>query len=263
MLNAFIFSLLSSFLPLILGGGFVLLIGHYKEKISDFFLSFSAGTILGLLCFDLFPESYEVSMEAEAAGFLYWILAFGGVLGLLFLLHFIIEKIFHEKHGEEKHHEHSHIEAYLESKNSYKFAGIALVIAMFFHNFPEGMSLGATLSHDLNEGISLTSYLGLHNFAMGITMMSSLDASNMKKWKSWLLIILSSLPFILGSVIGFISLNENAYVELFILALSSSILTFVLIEEVLPNFKKGKSLLYQLLSLLFGFLLAMLLHFLL
>lgn len=261
MLEAILCAILSSLVPLLLGGGFVLLIEKYKKRVYDFFLMFSAGTILALLCFDLFPESYQISSNIHHLGFLFWVIGFVLFFILLFFLHILIEKIFHEEKAEEKHHDHSHIDAYLESKNSYKFAGIALVIAMFFHNFPEGMSLGITLSCNLNEGISLATFLGLHNFAMGITMMSSLSTSSMKKWKSWGLIILSSLPFILGSIIGFISLNENPYVELLILALSCSILCFVLIEEVLSQLKKGKTL-YQIIYLIIGFLLALLLHFL-
>ncbi len=258
MVETILLSILASTISLLLGGLFVLIIHKYQTKIGDSLLSFSAGTLLGLLSFDLFPELYEIGYDIDSLGFLYAIFIFIGFLVILFLLHYLIEKFFHEK---EEHHEHSHIESYLQTKNtSLKFAAISLVVALFFHNFPEGMSLGATLKRNLNDGISLAIFLAIHNFAMGLAMMLTLKKSNMNQLKAWGLLILSSIPFILGSILGYISLVDIPWVNLILLSLTSAILCFVIVEEAFPIFKKKKCYI-ELISLILGFSLAILFHF--
>lgn len=252
----------ASFLASLLGGVFAVFGSRFEKKAGQIVLAFSAGTILGLLVFDLFPEAYEASLEIHSLG---WLIFLAFLLGTFFLLggvHIIIEKFFHEKE-EHQNHEHAHITHYLKIKEkSLKFAGFSLFIALFFHNFPEGMSLGITSAKQFEDGIKLAIFLGLHNFAMGISMTMPLLLIKTKKRNIFLLLLISSLPFVLGTFLGYVTPNTNSWIEVGALSFSGGILLFVLFEEILSfERKKKKELGFQILSLTIGFFLATFLHF--
>ena len=264
MLQITLISLIAVTIPLLLGGLFSLFLKDKKESLVDSFVFISIGTLLFLLLIEIFPEFLEISSSFDKDfGLIYGILLIFIFILLIVVIHKAIDRILY-KHDEHCHHEHSHdhghIDVYLEKKKeSLKKAGIALIIALIFHNFPEGLSLGILTRNDFIEGINLTFSLFIHNLIMGLTMAIPLIMSEMKKKNVFILLLLSSIPSLLGAIIGYYLPNENNIMTFIMFGFSIAILIFVIYEEVISILKKKFKIQYILFVLL-GLILSFLIH---
>lgn len=184
----------------------------------------------------------------------------------MFALHKLLDVLLtHGEHHEHNHedHDHGHIASFIENKNQSFFkAGILLLLALIFHNFPEGMSLGLIYKNSFEEGISLGVSFAIHNFVMGVTMSLPLLLSDMKKRNILLLVSISFLPSLIGSLVGY-STELNTIFNYIVLTISAGILLFVIFEELVPNMHDKKQFIYAFLCFLLGFLITMLCHFIL
>lgn len=260
-----IVTVLATFIPLLMGSLLSFVIKK-KEHYIDLLLFVSAGTIFALLTLDIIPEAIEASKEVNKN---FGILLFVGILvfglAILFILHHFLDKLFHHDHHEEHEeecHTHGHIEEFIENKNeNYLKAGLFLFLALLFHNLPEGISMGVIFKNSFNEGVSLASYLALHNLVMGLSMALPLIASKMKSYKIILLVSFSSLPSLLGSILGYTLIGDNAWLSFIMMSLSSSILMFVIFEELTPILHIKNNRFLSFLAFVIGFIAALVLHF--
>lgn len=260
-MEALIISILSVSLPLIIGGLFSLLLKKKNKNIVSFFVFTSIGTLLFLLIKELIPHLVEEAVFIDNKFGVFYIIGLILLfLGLINIIHIGIDRLFyHHKHHDCHHeHDHGHIDVFLESrKHSFKKAGIALCIALIFHNLPEGMSLGILVKNDLNEGINFGISLFIHNLVMGLTMALPLILSSMKKRNVFLLLGISSLPSIVGALLGSVIVRENEIVNFVMLSFSCSVLIFVVIEEFKSVLNKDFKW-YQIFGILLGLLVSFL-----
>ncbi len=259
MLDALLLSLLSVSLPLIIGGIFSLLFKKKNESFVSSFIFLSIGSLTFLVCYNLLPDLYFRATLLNEFGPVYLILLVIGFLAIILLTHLALDKfVYKHKHDHDCHHEHDHghIDVYLQKrKESLKKAGIALGIALFFHNFPEGMSLGIEVKENINHAINLAISLGFHNLVMGITMALPLIISGMKKRNVIILLLISSLPSIIGSISGYYLSGDNELLSFVLLCFSCSVLIFVIYEETKSVLNKNIKW-YHILFLLIGAILA-------
>ncbi len=264
--NILYLALLSTLIPLIIGALLAFLLKK-KTKYLPFVLYISAGTIFGLICFDLFKEIIELGLNTFSyIGILYFILIILFTLSSMFFLHLGLEKLLNRKskHDEEHNHmhDHAHIETFIDnSKDSYLKAGIFLLLALLFHNFPEGISLGVIYKNNVAEGISLASFLSLHNLIMGISIALPLIMSEMKKRNIILLVILSFVPSLIGTMLGYYLSGISSILEFIILSISCGILLFVIYEELTPKVHVKNNKLISFALFLIGFIISLVLHF--
>ncbi len=117
---------LGSFLGLI--GGVVLL---WREKLarrlSDFFISFAAGALLGAAFFDLLPEALELSEPSQAA----WLMVLISII-----IFSITERLLVWHHHHEDH--------YKEHPKATKPYGPLVIAGDSIHNFIDGIVIAAT-----------------------------------------------------------------------------------------------------------------------
>ena len=245
--------LLTTFLAGVVGTGLGGLIGALLQKESNrvvsLLLSFAAGVMLSIVCFDLVTEAIETDV-----GILTVILSIAFGVAIIYLLNYLIDRKTNPEvpHIDENHPKtaddldeliHSdHFEQHYvnqDSKLSLFIAGVVMASAIALHNVPEGMTIGA--SYASNDGVMgsaalvLAVLIGLHNIPEGMAVSVPLITGGMKKWKAVLLTACSGIPTVIGAFLGFL-LGEIGPMGLALsLGFASGAMLYVVFGEILPQ----------------------------
>ena len=232
-----------------LGGLVGALLQKDSNRIVSLLLSFAAGVMLSVVCFDLVTEAIETEV---GIGVVIFAIAFG--VAVIYLLNWLIDKKTNPEvpHIDENHPKtaddldeliHSdHLEQHYINKDN-KFAlfvaGVVMASAIALHNVPEGMTIGA--SYASNDGvlgtaaITLAVLIGLHNIPEGMAVSVPLIAGGMPKWKAVLITASSGIPTIIGALLGFM-LGEIGPMGLALsLGFASGAMLYVVFGEILPQ----------------------------
>ena len=245
--------LLTTFLAGVVGTSLGGLIGALLQKESNrvvsLLLSFAAGVMLSIVCFDLVTEAIETDVGILTVIFS---IAFG--VAIIYLLNYLIDRKTNPEvpHIDENHPKtaddldeliHSdHFEQHYvnqDSKLSLFIAGVVMASAIALHNVPEGMTIGA--SYASNNGVMgsaalvLAVLIGLHNIPEGMAVSVPLISGGMSKWKAVLITASSGIPTILGALLGYI-LGEIGPMGLTLsLGFASGAMLYVVFGEILPQ----------------------------
>ena len=245
--------LLTTFLAGVVGTSLGGLIGALLQKESNrvvsLLLSFAAGVMLSIVCFDLVTEAIETDVGILTVIFS---IAFG--VAIIYLLNYLIDRKTNPEvpHIDENHPKtaddldeliHSdHFEQHYvnqDSKLSLFIAGVVMASAIALHNVPEGMTIGA--SYASNDGVMgsaalvLAVLIGLHNIPEGMAVSVPLITGGMKKWKAVLLTACSGIPTVIGAFLGFL-LGEIGPMGLALsLGFASGAMLYVVFGEILPQ----------------------------
>lgn len=128
------------------------------------------------------------------------------------------------------------------SNNLYKI-GIISMISLVLHNIPEGIITFLTTKNDLSLGLSLSISIALHNIPEGIAISIPIFYGDNNKKKALLYTLIAALSEPFGAFICYMLFREiNIYLFAFILSLTSGIMIYLSIFELLKNgFKYDKS----------------------
>ena len=245
--------LLVTFIAGVAGTGLGGLVGAMLQKESNrvvsLLLSFAAGVMLSVVCFDLVVEAIETG---SGIGMVIGSIAFG-VLVISLLNYWIDRKTNPEvPHIDENHPKtaddldeliHSdHLQQHKLSqgnKLSLFVAGIIMACAIALHNVPEGMTIGA--SYSSNDGVMgrsalmLAVLIGLHNIPEGMAVSVPLISGGMPKWKAVLITAATGIPTIIGALLGYL-LGEIGPMGLTVsLGFASGAMLYVVFGEILPQ----------------------------
>ncbi len=245
--------LLVTFIAGVAGTGLGGLVGAMLQKESNrvvsLLLSFAAGVMLSVVCFDLVVEAIETG---SGIGMVIGSIAFG-VLVISLLNYWIDRKTNPEvPHIDENHPKtaddldeliHSdHLQQHKLSqgnKLSLFVAGIIMACAIALHNVPEGMTIGA--SYSSNDGVMgrsalmLAVLIGLHNIPEGMAVSVPLISGGMPKWKAVLITAATGIPTIIGALLGYL-LGEIGPLGLTVsLGFASGAMLYVVFGEILPQ----------------------------
>lgn len=236
-------------------GGFIgALFKSDSEKSVSFLLSFAAGVMLSVVCFDLLAEAVTLR-----SGLMHVFLTAGMVMlgyGVIFLLNYIIDKnTNHEiSHIDDDHpktadqlSELIHSDHYEEHKkkntmSSLFIGGLVMACAIALHNMPEGMVIGTSYANEMSKsfstfssGMILAVVIGLHNIPEGMSVSVPLIAGGMTKPKAVLLTAVTGAPTIIGAIIGY-SLGSLGPLSLSLsLSFASGAMLYVVFGELLPE----------------------------
>ena len=245
--------LLTTFLAGVVGTGLGGLIGALLQKESNrvvsLLLSFAAGVMLSIVCFDLVTEAIETDVGILTVIFS---IAFG--VAIIYLLNYLIDRKTNPEvpHIDENHPKtaddldeliHSdHFEQHYvnqDSKLSLFIAGVVMASAIALHNVPEGMTIGA--SYASNDGamggaaLVLAILIGLHNIPEGMAVSVPLISGGMARWKAVLITAATGIPTILGALLGYL-LGEIGPMGLTLsLGFASGAMLYVVFGEILPQ----------------------------
>ncbi|MDE6618340.1 MAG: ZIP family metal transporter [Clostridiales bacterium] len=266
-----------------LGGVIGAVLKRDSNKIVSLLLSFAAGIMLAVVCFDLMSEPIEMMREGK----LDWstpLIVVAAVIvgyGVVYLLNYAIDKrTNHEvKHIDENHPStaddldeliHSnHYESHKNNKSNLFVAGLVMMTAIALHNLPEGMVIGASYAITPNivanlfsgSGFIMAIVIGLHNIPEGMAVSVPLISGGMGKVKAILLTALSGLPTVFGALIGFALGGINEIMLTLSLGFASGAMLYVVFGELLPEsilmWKSKLPALSLFIGVLAGFLLVM------
>ncbi|MCH5166167.1 MAG: ZIP family metal transporter [Clostridiales bacterium] len=266
-----------------LGGVVGAVIKRDSNKAVSLLLSFAAGIMLAVVCFDLMNEPIEMMREGAMPWHTPIIVVAAVIVGyaLVYALNYVIDKCTNNevKHIDKDHPStadnldeliHSnHLETHKNEKSNLFVAGLVMMTAIALHNLPEGMVIGASYAITPNltanlfsgTGFIMAIVIGLHNIPEGMAVSVPLISGGMKKPKATALTALSGLPTVLGALIGYALGGINAIMLTLSLGFASGAMLYVVFGELLPEsilmWKSKLPALSLFVGVLVGFLLVM------
>lgn len=244
MTNLIIYTLLAGVGGTGLGGIIGAILNRDSTKSTSLLLSLAGGIMLSIVFFDLVPESIN------HAGIWYSIFGIIGGAIIIYILNTFID-ISSKKKNEHlmKNHPDAHddldelmhsdtliteIEEKASSKKIFQ-AGLIMVLAIAFHNFPEGLAIGSSYVHNASVGITFGILIGLHNIPEGMAVSVPLISGGMKKWKAVLLTAFTGLPTTLGAILGYF-IGDLSDLSLGVsLGLAAGAMMIVVFADMIPE----------------------------
>ncbi len=223
-------------------------------KTVSLLLSFAAGVMTSVVCFDLLtealhPDTIHTNVGLVVAGVLV------GYVVIAVLNAWIDRKTDHEvAHIDENHPRTAdsleelthanHLQEHREGRQPRSglfLAGLVMAAAIALHNVPEGMVIGASFARTAKEtllnrgGLTMAIVIGLHNIPEGMAVAVPLISGGMPKWRSVLVTALTGFPTILGAVFGFTVGAMGPIALALSLSFASGAMLYVVFGELLPE----------------------------
>lgn len=224
-----------------------------SQKMVSLLLSFAAGVMLAIVCFDLMPEAIHPTGMSAQMNLL--IVIANLVVGymVVYLLNYLIDRdtdkevphISAEDHpqtaddlGELIHSKH--YEEHKEKHTGLFTAGLVMASAIALHNVPEGIVIGASYAKDPTtilggSGFVMAVVIGLHNIPEGMAVSVPLISGGDKRLHAVLVTALSGAPTVLGAIIGYYVGLVSPVMLSMSLAFASGAMLYVVMGELMPE----------------------------
>jgi ZIP family zinc transporter len=205
-------------------------------RVLDAMLGFAAGVMIAACYWGLLAPSIEM---LEGKSILSWLPVVTGFLaGGLFLR--VIDKVL----------PYLHIGFRIEEAEGVKTSwhrSTLLVLAIVLHNIPEGLAVGVAFgalatglpSVSFGAAIALAIGIAIHNFPEGLAVSMSLRREGLSRRKSFWYGQLSTAVEPVAGVIGAATVIVAQFILPYALAFAAGAMTFVVIEEVVPEAQRG------------------------
>jgi zinc transporter, ZIP family len=201
------------------GGLMAFFINKISNRMLSFILEFSAGLMTAVVCFELFPQAFELGGTKQVFGSI-----LAGII-IMILIENLIRKTNFIKRG--KH-----------SNSSLLRAGILVSIGIALHNFPEGFAVGSGFEASLNLGLTLTAVIAIHDIPEGIAMAVPMRVGGFSKLKAFLLTVLSGVPMGFGALFGALLGEISHQFIALCLGFAGGAMLYVVYGELVPESKK-------------------------
>ncbi len=210
-----IFFSLLTFVSTFLGGLTAL---KYKDKF-HLILGLTAGVLLGVVAFDIFPEIIKLIAATNTLS-IYPMLAL--VAG--FLIFHILERlliIHHAQENEYGHHKHPSV-------------GALSALALAGHSFMDGVGIGLGFQVSSATGIIVAIAVISHDFSDGInTVTLSLNHKNSEK-KSLIFLLIDALAPVLGAISTLLFTVSESFLLIY-LGFFAGFLLYIGASDILPE----------------------------
>jgi zinc and cadmium transporter len=207
------------------------------KKILPYFVSFSAGALLGGVFIHLLPEI------AQERGFT---LDTSLLVLLGILIFFVLEKIICWRH--------CHIPTSEEHPHT---LGVMNLIGDGLHNFTDGVIISASFMTSLSLGLATTLAVIFHEIPQEIGDFSVLIYAGYSKGKALLFNLLTALMAVIGAVITLTVFSQIEAITYYLIPLTAGGFIYIASSDLIPELKKEQGLkksFLQLLGLLTGVL---------
>ena len=237
-----------------MGGVIACMFRKDSDKTVSLLLSFAAGVMTAVVCFDLLTEALKTDGRTANV----WLVVCGVIIGfaVIALLNAWIDKETNHEvaHIDENHprtadsleelthanHLHEHMEG-RQPRSGLFLAGMVMAAAIALHNVPEGMVIGASFARTAEQllsnrgGLIMALVIGLHNIPEGMAVAVPLISGGMSKWHSVGVTALSGAPTILGALMGFLIGTISPTALVISLSFASGAMLYVVFGELLPE----------------------------
>ena len=237
-----------------MGGVVACLFRKDSDKTVSLLLSFAAGVMTAVVCFDLLTEALNTGATASDV----WLVIGGVTVGfvLIALLNAWIDKATNHEvaHIDENHPRTAdsleelthanHLQEHMEGRQPRSglfLAGLVMAAAIALHNVPEGMVIGASFARTVDQilsnrgGLVMALVIGLHNIPEGMAVAVPLISGGMSKGHSVGITALSGAPTILGALMGFLIGAISPTALVISLSFASGAMLYVVFGELLPE----------------------------
>lgn len=239
-----------------LGGVVSCLFRKDSSRTVSLLLSFAAGVMTAVVCFDLLSEA--VAPEGTADHTHLMLAAVGVMLGyaVIYLLNAWIDRDTNHEvaHIDQSHpktadslEELIHADHYQvheqggQSHGSLFLAGLVMAAAIALHNVPEGMVIGTSFASAAQQqvlsrgGIVMAVVIGLHNVPEGMAVAVPLISGGMRKSKAAALTAITGAPTVLGAILGFYLGTMGPAALSLSLSFASGAMLYVVFGELMPE----------------------------
>ena len=237
-----------------MGGLLSCLFRKDSSKTVSLLLSFAAGVMTSVVCFDLLTEA----LDQDGMGNNVVLAVMGVLVGyvVIALLNAWIDRNTNHEvaHIDENHPRTAdsleelthanHLQEHREGRQPRSglfLAGLVMAAAIALHNLPEGMVIGASFARTAREsllnrsGLTMAIIIGLHNIPEGMAVAVPLISGGMPKWRSVIVTALTGSPTILGAVLGFTVGAMGPTALALSLSFASGAMLYVVFGELLPE----------------------------
>lgn len=256
-MSAFGWIIIVTFISGVVGTGLGGLVGCVAKRDSSrtvsLFLSFAAGVMLSIVCFDLIGDALAPAADSEI--FFLILTIVGLVIGYLtvFVLNRLIDNgTNHEVEHIDKDHpataddlgELIHSDHYNHHRQTGKWremlvAGIIMACAIALHNLPEGMVIGVSYTGAENAmdraGLVMAIVIGLHNIPEGMAVSVPLISGGMPRGRAVLVTALSGAPTMIGALIGYGLGGLGPAALCVALSFAAGAMIYVVFGELIPE----------------------------
>lgn len=221
-----------------------------SNRIVSLLLSFAAGVMIAVVCFDLLSEAL-----VESGVFL----VIGGLAAGYIIISLLNAWIDKETNSEVAHIDESHpktadsleelthanhLQEHMEGRQPRSglfIAGLIMAAAIALHNIPEGMVIGSSFAKTANElilnraGITMAIVIGLHNIPEGMAVAVPLISGGMPKWKAVMITAITGAPTIIGALMGYYIGVLGPVALALALSFASGAMLYVVFAELIPE----------------------------
>jgi len=200
-----------------------------KEKILSkfllFFISLSAGALMGGAFLHLLPEASE-KLNNE---YMYLIVLFS------FILFFLIEKVLHWRHC---HKQNCDVHTF----------GYMNLFGDAVHNFIDGLVIAATFLIDIKLGIVTSFAIALHEIPQEIGDFGVLLYSGFSRQKALIANFLVALTAVFGGIFGYFLSFQIENITSYLLPFAAGGFIYIAASDLMPEIRKETSLKKSMLS---------------
>jgi ZIP family zinc transporter len=206
-------------------GGFFAL--RFKDKL-HLVVGFSAGAVLGLVFFDLLPESIEMSRGFFSVDTIALLVAVG------FVVYMVLDRVF-VLHGCDEDHKQSGTEGHSHSDQHHSPArGMFGAGSLSVHSMMDGLAIGLSFGVSNTLGVAVAVAVLTHDFSDGINTVSVILRHGGSRVKALKWLIVDAVAPIIGIVLGSIFVFPEQYVGAF-LAIFTGFFLYLGAGDLLPE----------------------------
>lgn len=193
---------------------------NYKEeKVVPASLLFASGVMLTISFLSLIPESFFLFLKSQNVYSSILLVGVCGAIGWIFCSK-ISQKM------EEK----------ISSNYLYRL-GVVTIIALIFHNIPEGLTTFLSSRYELSLGLTLSLGIALHNIPEGVGVAIPIYYATGSRKKAILFTFISGFSETIGAIFAywFLAPFITNFVLASILSIAAGIMIYISIYELLPS----------------------------
>ena len=231
------------------GAATVFLVHENKtEKLQNIFLGFASGVMLAASVWSLLLPALE---QASKSINVPWVPIMGGFLvGSVFF--YVLDTI--------------SIRLTENQKTTADLNGVSkLFTAITLHNIPEGMAVGLAfalavkdpINNSMVAAVALAAAIGVQNFPEGAAVSLPLYQGGTRKRNSFFYGSLSGCVEPIGGVLTVFLVGTVQYLLPWLLSFAAGAMIYVVVDELIPAFQKGKKTNAGTIGVMIGFLIMM------